>query len=145
MHQAILICLRFRGSGGIVGCRVEGGMREIHIAWYTAGGLQPDFGELFGCELGDGCTAVAEQVFRCLRESKSSFSIALMCTTRRRIPASLSRNQGPAKGDLIRVVHSGGGSVFCHALGRIGGTKSSVSIALICTTSCRLPASFNSN
>jgi len=29
------------------------------------------------------------------------FSIALICTTRPRIPASASANQGPKKGDLI--------------------------------------------
>ena len=34
-------------------------------------------------------------------ESNSSFPIALICTTSRRIPASASANQGPKKGDLI--------------------------------------------
>ena len=33
--------------------------------------------------------------------SKSSFSIPLICTTNRRIPASAGTNQGPEKGDLI--------------------------------------------
>jgi len=32
---------------------------------------------------------------------KSSLSVALMCTKRRRIPASAGTNQGPEKGDLI--------------------------------------------
>jgi hypothetical protein len=32
---------------------------------------------------------------------KTSFSLALICTTSRRIPARASTNQGPAKGDLV--------------------------------------------
>ena len=40
---------------------------------------------------------------------KSSFSIALICTARRRIPASASRNRGPAKGDVIPL----SGSLRC--------------------------------
>jgi len=32
---------------------------------------------------------------------RSSCSIALMCTTSRRIPVSFSTNHGPEKGDLI--------------------------------------------
>ena len=32
---------------------------------------------------------------------KPSVSIALICTTRRRIPSSASADQGPGKGDLI--------------------------------------------
>jgi len=39
----------------------------------------------------------------CQRVSKSSFSIALICTTRRRMLASASTNQGRVKGDLIRL------------------------------------------
>ena len=35
------------------------------------------------------------------RQVKSSFSIPLICTTRRRIPVSASTNQGPAKVDLL--------------------------------------------
>ena len=35
--------------------------------------------------------------------SKSPFSIALTCTTRRRIPAGASTNQGPARIDLHRI------------------------------------------
>ena len=34
---------------------------------------------------------------------KSPLSIALICTRGRRIPASASTNEGPAKGDLIRL------------------------------------------
>ena len=36
-----------------------------------------------------------------LREIESSFQIVLVCTARRRIPASTSTNQGPEQGDLI--------------------------------------------
>jgi len=36
--------------------------------------------------------------------TKSSFSIALFCLTRRRIPARASSNEGPEKGDLIPQV-----------------------------------------
>jgi hypothetical protein len=32
---------------------------------------------------------------------KSSVSVALMCTKRRRVPASASTNQGPEKGDFV--------------------------------------------
>jgi hypothetical protein len=35
------------------------------------------------------------------RWSKSSFSIALICNTRRRIPVSASTNQGPGRGDVM--------------------------------------------
>ena len=38
-----------------------------------------------------------------LRLIKSPLSIALIYTTRRRIPASASTNQGPEKGDLVLV------------------------------------------
>jgi len=37
------------------------------------------------------------------RGGKSSFSIALICTTSRRIAESASTNQGPEKGDLITL------------------------------------------
>ena len=37
------------------------------------------------------------------RRSKSSFPIALICTTSRRITTSTSTNQGPQKGDLITM------------------------------------------
>ena len=40
------------------------------------------------------------------RGSKSSVSIALICTTRRRFLASASANQGPETGDLTPVVPS---------------------------------------
>ena len=34
---------------------------------------------------------------------KSSFSIVVICTTRRRIPARASANQGPESGGLMQV------------------------------------------
>ena len=37
------------------------------------------------------------------RGRKSCFTIALLCTTRRRIPESASANQGPEKGDLTNL------------------------------------------
>jgi len=37
------------------------------------------------------------------KRSKPSVSIALICTTGRRIPASASTHQGPGKGDLIAL------------------------------------------
>jgi len=42
------------------------------------------------------------------RGSKSSFSMALIRTTRRWIPASSSTNQRPEKGDLITALRAGG-------------------------------------
>jgi len=50
------------------------------------------------------------------RRPKSSFSIALMCTTRRWIPSRASTNQGPEKGDLI----PGGCAAGGPAAGRRG-------------------------
>ena len=37
------------------------------------------------------------------RKSRSSISIALICTTSRQIPVSASASQGPEKGDLVQV------------------------------------------
>ena len=42
------------------------------------------------------------------RGSKSSVSIALICTTRRRIPACTSTNQGPEKGGLTPLIDQEG-------------------------------------
>ena len=47
-----------------------------------------------------------DRPFPCRHRIKSSFSIVLICTTRRRIPASASTNQGPETGDLILLWRS---------------------------------------
>ena len=68
---------------------------------------------------------------------KSSFSIALICTTIRQIPASVNRNQGPKK---TQYVPARQGSTSLQR-----GGKSSFPIALICTTIRRIPASASTN
>ena len=69
------------------------------------------------------------------RGSKSSFPIALICTTRRRIPAISSTDQGPEKDDLTGQLGR-----LCNALDVLFQPKSSFPIALICTTRRRIPA-----
>ena len=64
---------------------------------------------------------------------RSPSLIAVICTTRRRIPTSGGTNQGPGKGDLIPQIKELEQAIrsYEHHLSSI---KSSFSIALICTT-----------
>ena len=52
---------------------------------------------------GARCCQGGGKALQCKKFSgiKSSFSIALMCTTSRRMPASASTNQGPETGDVV--------------------------------------------
>ena len=79
------------------------------------------------------------------RGGKSSVSIALICTTRRWIPACASTNQGPEKGDLIPRSSRNPSPVAATLPSSHRGSKSSVSIALICTTRRWIPAYASAN
>jgi len=63
------------------------------------------------------------------RGSKSSFSIVLISTTRRRIPTSASTHEGPDKSDLIGVSGTGRGAAGAgHVPAGHGGTYTLIPI-----------------
>ena len=72
--------------------------------------------------------------------TKSSFSNSWICTTSRQIPASASTYRGPENGGLVLKTAVMGDVARRHTKGQpiLIGTKSTISIAWICTTRHRI-------